>query len=30
LIMVVGYPEEDATVPRITKKPIEDIAVFIE
>jgi nitroreductase len=30
LILVVGYPEEDATVPRITKKPIEDIAVFIE
>jgi nitroreductase len=30
LIMVVGYPEEDATVPRITKKPIEEIAVFIE
>jgi len=30
LILVVGYPEEDATVPNITKKPIEDIAVFIE
>jgi iodotyrosine deiodinase len=30
LILVVGYPEEDATVPRITKKPIEDIAVFVE
>jgi hypothetical protein len=30
LILVVGYPDEDATVPRITKKPIEDIAVFIE
>lgn len=30
LILVVGYPEEDATVPVITKKPIEDIAVFIE
>ncbi|HBU56739.1 MAG TPA: nitroreductase family protein [Gemmatimonadetes bacterium] len=30
LILVVGYPDEDATVPDITKKPIEDIAVFIE
>lgn len=30
LILVVGYPKEDATVPEITKKPIEDIAVFIE
>jgi len=30
LILVVGYPEDDATVPDITKKPIEDIAVFLE
>ena len=30
LILVVGYPEEDATVPVITKKPIEDIAIFVE
>jgi nitroreductase len=30
LILVVGYPDEDATVPEITKKPIEDIAVFLE
>ena len=30
LILVVGYPGEDAMVPDITKKPIEDIAVFIE
>jgi len=30
LILVVGYPEEDATVPDISKKPIEDIAVFLE
>jgi iodotyrosine deiodinase len=30
LILVVGYPEEGATVPRITKKPIEDIAIFVE
>lgn len=30
LILVAGYPEEDATVPVITKKPIEDIAVFVE
>ena len=30
LILVVGYPEEEATVPVITKKPIEDIAIFVE
>jgi hypothetical protein len=30
LLLVVGYPEEDATVPDITKKPIEEIAVFVE
>jgi iodotyrosine deiodinase len=30
LILVVGYPTEDATVPSITKKPLEDIATFFE
>ena len=30
LILVAGYPEEDATVPDISKKPIDEIAVFIE
>ena len=30
LLLVVGYPEEDATVPDITKKPIEEIAIFVE
>lgn len=30
LILVVGYPDEGATVPVITKKPIEDIAIFKE
>ncbi|MDA0328691.1 MAG: nitroreductase family protein [Gemmatimonadetes bacterium] len=30
LILVVGYPDEGATVPDITKKPIEDIAIFVE
>lgn len=30
LILVAGYPEEDARVPAITKKPIEEIAVFVE
>lgn len=29
LILVVGYPAEDAQVPMITKKPLEDIATFI-
>lgn len=30
LILVVGYPEEGATVPDITKKSLDEIAVFIE
>lgn len=30
LILVAGYPDEEAMVPDITKKPIDDIAVFIE
>jgi nitroreductase len=30
LILVVGYPEEGTTVPDISKKPLEDIAVFVE
>ena len=30
LILVVGYPEEAALVPDITKKPLEDIAIFVE
>ncbi len=30
LILVVGYPEQEATVPAITKKSIEDIAIFVE
>lgn len=30
LILVAGYPDDDATVPVITKKPIEEIAVFVE
>jgi nitroreductase len=29
LILVVGYPAESATVPAITKLPLEDIATFI-
>lgn len=29
LILVAGYPAEDATVPAITKKPLEQIATFI-
>jgi nitroreductase len=29
LLLVVGYPAEDATVPAITKKPLEEIATFI-
>jgi len=29
LLLVVGYPANDAQVPNITKKPLEEIAVFI-
>jgi nitroreductase len=29
LILVVGYPADDATVPAITKKPLEEIATFL-
>jgi iodotyrosine deiodinase len=28
LVLVVGYPAEDAMVPAITKKPLEEIATF--
>ncbi len=30
LILVAGYPDEGAQVPAITKKPIEEIAIFVE
>ena len=30
LILVVGYPAEGAVVPDITKKPLDEIAVFFE
>jgi iodotyrosine deiodinase len=29
MILVVGYPEEDVTVPRLTKKSLNEIATFI-
>jgi hypothetical protein len=29
LLLVVGYPEENVTVPDITKKSLADIATFI-
>ena len=29
LILVVGYPAQDAVVPMITKKPLEEIATFL-
>lgn len=29
LILVVGYPAENAQVPKITKKPLEEIATFL-
>ena len=29
LILVVGYPAEDAQVPTISKKPLEEIAAFL-
>ena len=30
LVLVCGYPEEGATVPEITKKSIEDIAIVVD
>jgi iodotyrosine deiodinase len=30
LLLVVGHPATDATVPDITKKPLEEIATFLE
>lgn len=30
LLLVVGYPAEDARVPAITKKPLAEIATFVE
>ena len=30
LILVTGYPAENAKVPDISKKPLEEIATFIE
>jgi hypothetical protein len=30
LILVVGYPETDATVPDIEKKPLEQICTFVD
>ena len=29
LILVAGYPAADATVPQVTKKPLEEIATFL-
>jgi len=29
LLLVVGYPAEDARIPAITKKPLEEIATFV-
>ncbi len=29
LVMPVGYPSEDAMVPDLTRKPLDDVAVFI-
>lgn len=29
LLLPVGYPKKDATVPALTRKPLEDIMVFM-
>ena len=29
LLLVTGYPAADARVPRLTKKPLEEIATFV-
>ncbi len=30
MIIVAGYPEPGATVPKIDKKPLDEIATFLE
>lgn len=30
LVMPVGYPAEDAVVPNLSRKPLEDVAIFVE
>ena len=30
MLIVAGHPADDATVPVIEKKPLEDIATFLE
>ena len=30
LVMPVGYPAENATVPNLSRKPLEDVAIFVE
>lgn len=30
MLIPMGYPAADATVPKITKKPLDEIAVFVE
>jgi nitroreductase len=30
LLLVVGYPADDATVPDIQRKPLEDFTSFVE
>ena len=30
LILVVGYPSKDATVPAISRKPMDVIATFVD
>lgn len=30
MVIPIGYPAEDCTVPDITKKPLDEIAVFVE
>ena len=30
LVMPVGYPAEDAAVPNLSRKPLKDVAIFVE
>ena len=30
LLLVVGYPADDAVVPRLDKKPLDEIATYID
>ena len=30
VLLPVGYPADDCTVPNLSRKPLDDVAVFVE